>query len=266
MKRKILIIALWSFGTLVVIALFGFIDSRRRAVMCTATEVRITGDPEIHFLSEEDVLQLLADRGIRCSDVRVKDIDPAVAEQVLDAHPAVEDANVYCTLNGKLVVEIIQRSPLFRVIDFSGESYYIDNKGKYMPLISGFTARVPVATGHITDSRYWYSASMQEVMKNDSLARKAIVDDLFVIVEAMAKDSFLFAQLEQLNVRADREIELIPRVGPGLVLLGDVEHLEDKLKRLKLFYTRGAKMARWNTYSAINLKYRDQIICTKSTQ
>jgi cell division protein FtsQ len=77
------------------------------------------------------------------------------------------------------------------------------------------------------------------------------------------RDKFLMALTEQLYVTIDKEIELIPKAGPTSILLGNADMAENKLSRLKVFYRKGLPAAGWDTYSALNLKYKDQIICTK---
>jgi hypothetical protein len=57
---------------------------------------------------------------------------------------------------------------------------------------------------------------------------------------------------------------MIARIGPEVVLLGDKTNLDKKLRNLKLFYSQ--QQATAAAYSMINLKYNNQIICTKSTQ
>jgi cell division protein FtsQ len=101
-------------------------------------------------------------------------------------------------------------------------------------------------------------------MDNDSLATAFIIDDLFAIALAAKLDTFIWAQLEQLNVLPDGDIEFIPAIGPGRIMLGDASQIEDKFKRLKLFYDRAIPKAGWNAYSALNLKYNNQIICTQN--
>ena len=58
--------------------------------------------------------------------------------------------------------------------------------------------------------------------------------------------------------------ELVPRVGEHTILLGRPTNVEDKLGRMKEFYTEGLNKVGWNKYSQISLKYNNQIICKKN--
>ena len=71
------------------------------------------------------------------------------------------------------------------------------------------------------------------------------------------------AQIEQINVTAQKELELIPRVGENVIFLGKPENYEEKLDRLKTFYEKGLNKVGWNKYSRISLEFNNQIICTK---
>ena len=41
------------------------------------------------------------------------------------------------------------------------------------------------------------------------------------------------------------------------------DHFEEKLANLRLFYEQAIPKMGWEKYSIINLKYRNQIVCTK---
>ena len=84
-------------------------------------------------------------------------------------------------------------------------------------------------------------------------------------------------QIEQINVRPGKGIELVPRVGNHIVYIGNLPESNDpgerqeivtayvqkKLERVKEFYMYGLSQAGWNKYSYINLEFDNQIICKK---
>jgi cell division protein FtsQ len=67
----------------------------------------------------------------------------------------------------------------------------------------------------------------------------------------------------QINVVKNSEVELVPRVGNHIVLLGGVDRYEQKLEKLNKFYTEGLGYDSWNKYKVINLKYENQVVCSK---
>jgi len=69
------------------------------------------------------------------------------------------------------------------------------------------------------------------------------------------------AQIAQLSVSEDDELTLWPQVTKQLILFGHADEIDEKFKKLKLFYTEVLPKKGWNTYSYVNLKYKNQIVC-----
>lgn len=61
----------------------------------------------------------------------------------------------------------------------------------------------------------------------------------------------------------NKEVELIPRVGRFRIVLGSLDDFEEKLNKLRLFYDQAIPKVGWDKYSVIDLKYKNQIVCTK---
>ena len=59
-------------------------------------------------------------------------------------------------------------------------------------------------------------------------------------------------------------MELIPRVGDHIIVIGTLTDYSDKLARLKLFYEKVLNQVGWNKYRKINIEFSNQIICTKA--
>ena len=64
-------------------------------------------------------------------------------------------------------------------------------------------------------------------------------------------------------MNANGDMELVPRVGDHTILIGDDQQIHEKFEKLFLFYMEGLNKAGWNKYKVINLKYKDQVVCTK---
>lgn len=266
MNRKIMRIALWSLSSIALVALFSFVNVRRNHLTCTGALVNIMGDTSLRFVNELELLELMREKGCEYLNTPLDKIDTRKIEVALITHPAIAEADVYLTIDGVLKADVRQREPVLRIIDQIGDSYYIDTNGDYMPLSESFTPMIPVATGAITDPWPKYTRNIQEIMKNDSIQSIAIVDDLYAIAKALRADPLLSAQLLQLYVRPDKDIEMIARVGPEIILFGNKSNLEKKVRNLKLFYSRAMNEPVVEQYTMLNLKYQNQIICTKITQ
>jgi cell division protein FtsQ len=92
---------------------------------------------------------------------------------------------------------------------------------------------------------------------------------------------FWSAQIVQINVKGESErgdfsgtgsstawrepqLELIPRAGDHVVLLGELDGTEGaRLENLRLFYRQGLWYEGWDAFTGIDIRYRNQIVCTK---
>jgi cell division protein FtsQ len=50
-----------------------------------------------------------------------------------------------------------------------------------------------------------------------------------------------------------------------VVRIGDGSRLQQRLAKLKDFYAQGIPQADWRRYSTIDLRFDDQVVCTKRT-
>ncbi|MFM9007627.1 MAG: cell division protein FtsQ, partial [Bacteroidota bacterium] len=92
------------------------------------------------------------------------------------------------------------------------------------------------------------------------------IGQIFTTALAVEADTFWSANTEQLYVNENQELELIPRLGQHRILLGDTTDLSDKLERMRIFYLQGLNKTGWDKYELINLKYKNQVVCTKRNQ
>ncbi|MFN5317578.1 MAG: cell division protein FtsQ/DivIB [Bacteroidia bacterium] len=267
MSKKQWIIRLLGGLTFValLIVLFSFVGSRRDHQLLKEIQISVLEEPDVRFIADADILQLLKDKQLIVQGLSLEAVDLNKIEIELLNHPAVKRAEAYSSQDGHLYVKVEQRKPLFRVIDARGNNYYIDEDGEYMPLQSSYTCRVPVATGLIHDNLSIRGMKISDITTSDSLANVAVLDDLYEWMQQIRKDAFLTALTEQLNVQEDGTIELIPKTGPESIILGSTLMAEDKLKRLKTFYTKALPEVGWNAYQTINLRYNNQIVCTPKT-
>lgn len=264
MIKKVANIILWILLSISIVALLGFVEYERKTLPCNAIQINIDESNEMFFIDKNDILEIIKLNGDSIIGEKMNEIDIYKLEKIINRNPSVENAHVYANLNGTLNIDVKQRTPLVRIFSMTGESFYIDKLGNFMPLSEKYTARVPVANGYIFEN-YAPNAeiTIYDILSNDSIASKTIIDDVFLIADFVSKDKFWNAQIDQIYVNIDRDIELIPRVGNHTIVLGTAEELTDKFEKLLLFYKKALPAVGWNEYKTINLKYKDQIICSK---
>jgi cell division protein FtsQ len=104
----------------------------------------------------------------------------------------------------------------------------------------------------------------------------AFLSKLANFVGYIGASDFWSAQIVQINVKGEDSgvsgdgvwseplVELIPRAGDHIVMLGELDGTErERLENLRLFYLRGLWHEGWKAFTGIDIRYRNQIVCTK---
>jgi cell division protein FtsQ len=264
--KRIAITSGWTIFGIGMFTLLGFVNHNQKAMPCAGINVRIDDAVPHDFIDVEEVLSLINSEN-KIKGKPIGSINISLLEKKLLSNPYVDKAEVYSSVDGKLQVNIKQRDPLVRIVNMQDEQYYIDRNRRFMPVSERYTTPVIVASGVIFDT-----FSMMKVpdwkepdLSNDSalFRDKPVIQQVYEVAEFLDRDTFWNAQAEQIYVNDARELEIIPRIGNQRIILGNSDDLEEKFHRLYIFYMRGLKTTGWNNYSVINLKYRNQVVCTK---
>jgi cell division protein FtsQ len=252
--RNIFIGFAWlvSLGGLVV--LMSFIGIKKSGTVCKAVKVYIPGSQ--YFIDKEEVDHILQLGNYSLVGLRMENIKMHELENSLKANPFIEYAKVYGDMDGILTIEISQRQPILRMLNRFDQDFYIDQHGLKLPLSTNFTARVLAVNGFIDEP---FGGRV------DTL-RTQMARDVFKTVAYIHNDALWDAQIAQVYVNADQEIELIPRVGSQRILLGNADSLDVKFKNLLGFYKQALPKMGWEAYKTINIKYTNQVIGIKNTK
>lgn len=261
--RKYLKYSVWLILVAGLFLLTGFINDSLSDEKCREIVIDIRDAESYGFIDETEITEILNRKFNTPISQKIRDIDTWSIEKLLNEHQAVENADVYISIDGKLTVYLVQRKVLIRLFTDNG-SFYIDSKGKVMPVSSKFTAHVPVAGGEIS---FDYKSLLENTNRRPEDVDSSAIPDLYADIYKLSlfidSNPFWKAQIEQLYVNKESEFELIPRVGNHTIVLGDVYDLDSKFDKLMLFYKKGLSKTGWNEYKEINLKYKDQVVCTK---
>jgi len=263
-KIKIINIFTWLLLVAFVIVSMGFVASEKKAIFCNAIKINIDNSCSHLFIHEQEVLSLLKKNEFEILGYPIQNIDITKIEDYLIANSSIKDAQVYKTIDGKLIIDIEQRNPILRIINYNYESYFIDDEGKLMPLSPNYTPRILVVTGNVNEPYSMWSAFNKPIHKvKDELNRESNLKDYYELAKIINNDPLMFALTEQIYVNFDNEIEIIPKTGSFNIILGDLSSIEDKIIKLKEFLYVAAANEGWNKYKTINLKFKNQIVCTK---
>ena len=100
---------------------------------------------------------------------------------------------------------------------------------------------------------------MKEMMQND-LTETEEGQKIYELLQFINNDKFWSAQIAQIDISKDLYVTVYPQVTKQVVEFGKPEQIEKKFKKLKAFYKKVLPQKGWNTYSRINLEYKDQVI------
>ena len=243
MKKTLYIIFATLLVTFLVASVYLFTDEKQKGLPCKEVEVVIADSLEKYFLNDTDILAYLKKENLNPLNKKGDEINTNDIENALLKNEIIETAEVVQTISGKIKIVISQKMPILRVFS-SGGSYYVDKSGKTMPSALGQAIYVPVASGNIEKS--------------------FATAELYEFALFLQSDNFWNDQIEQIHVRSASDIEITPRVGSHRIILGSLDDYEKKLGHLRLFYEQVIPKMGWEKYSVINLKYKNQIVCTKS--
>lgn len=259
--KKILHIVFWSVLPLAMLVMLGFVSASQSEMLCSDLNIEIDYSNGMHFVRNEHVVEKLKQSRIYPVGTKFSTVNIGKMEKVLMDIPEVENANVYRTVDGKMGISITQRTPIVRVRNINGRNFYIDNRGYQMPLSSNYFPRVIIVNGYISEP--FIEESAFEIAR-DSANRAAFkTDDIYAMAKFISGDPFWNAQIQEIYFTRDGDMELIPVVGDHRIVFGDTTYMEEKFNKLKVFYQDGLKKTGWNQYDTLNLKYKNQIVCSK---
>lgn len=242
MKKFFLILAsLLIIGYIVFSALYFKNTSRNQT--CAAFEVNIKDSIEKQFVKASDITAVIKNKKLYPVGKSFAEINTLAIRDTILTNKLVKSAEVYTTSKGAIVANVYQKEPILRIISDTKGSFYIDNNREKMPISPSFSVYVPLATGAI----------------DENFAKNKLFD--FAVF--LNDNPNWNAWVEQIVVKPNKEVELIPRLGDFKIVLGDLDDYPAKLAKFTLFIEKGLNVVGWNRYSEINLKYENQVVCTR---
>jgi cell division protein FtsQ len=246
------------------VVLMSFAIRNHEKKQCSGLEIWMENESEDLLFTSLDLEKELA---ARFGKFESKSIDEVNMEQVISfmrKNPNIDKADAHITIEGKLILEVTQCVPLARIVSNTGQHFYIDEKGKLLPVNPAYPARVIIANGNII-----VPLKTGQTIFNDQQDRKNLnngiqtLREIHRLARMMADDSVMNALVEQVFIMHDRSIRLATKAGSHVIEFGDTSFAEEKFENLKAFYKHGLTKTGWNKYHTISLRYRNQVVCSK---
>lgn len=250
MLRKILnilgMLLLFAF----IVGTLAFTSLESRNIACRDIKVRFYKNDPIH-VSENDILKRVKAADNQIGRKNLEQINTGKIEAELEKIPAVEKAEVYKVIardsasvyKGVLVVKVKHRKPFVRIM--AGQhDYFLDREGNKIPASAGYTAKVPVVTGSVTE--------------------ELAVSEILPFIEYIEDNEFWKSQIKQIHVENDGDVLLVPLVGGHVIELGSFSDFEKKLRKMEAFYEQVLDNNNWDKYKTISLKYNNQVVAKRN--
>ena len=239
--------------------MLGFASKEKKSLLCT--EIIIDVDNTHKFIDKETVEKLLITNNIKIDSCIVDKLNFGEIEKIIESDPYIKQADVYSNFSGQVFIKLKQRNPIMRIITKTNKHYYVDDECKLMPISSHYSANVIVVNGEISED--FFNPGFKPQMTNDTITGDVDLLGLYRFVNYINSHELWQAQIEQIYITENMEVDLVPRVGNHVIILGNLENYKYKLGKLEAMYKKGFALTDWNIYSTINLKYSDQVICKK---
>lgn len=198
--------------------------------------VKMSEKTPVYFVDEKDIREIVKKEN---PSGKVGELNIPSLEKKINALPAVDSANVYLNLNGKLNLDIKQRVPVFR-LNKDGKDFYVDEKGIEFPISRTYSHPCMLVTGNIQPDEYEKLAELVEKIDKDDFSKK------YFIGISKYKDSY----------------NLLTSEGNYRVEIGDLDNIDFKVKGFKTFVEKYLVYQDPQKYSMVSVKYQNQIVTT----
>ncbi len=248
---SVVVLVFWISLSVGVLSLLVAAIETRNAKPCSDVQITIGGVKDALFVDQQDVRKMLMGVSGTMIGKPLKDFDLQRMEDTLESEPWISNAELFFDNNRVLQVKVTEKEPVARIFTVTGNSFYIDTALSRLPLNNKFTPRLPVFTGFPSDRKRWKG--------KDSLLMTEVKD----ISLHLLTDPFWMAQIDQVDIDAGRNFQMVPKVGKHVVNFGNGEDIDKKFRKLYIFYRDVISKTGWSRYGEINVGYKGQVVATR---
>ena len=193
-----------------------------------------------NFVNRSQLLDFLEFNNIQLDMLISDSYSNYKLEKLVESHPAIKNVEVFSNQKGEIKIRVQQKKAIARVKS-STDDYFLDEYGLEMLKPDNCTQQLIVFTGDISNNDH---------------------KEIFSLINTINLSEFWSAQITQVHFEDD-DVILIPRVGNQKIKVGNLRNIYEKLDKLYHFYKVVIPNKGWDFYKEINLKYNNQIVCTK---
>lgn len=237
----------WTlFKLFIGLLIFGFLVSfsaiRHSNKEITHVRVKIDDESGQRFINDSVVRRILKANPLEIQNLTLGSLDVAKVEKHLDENPFIQKSNVFQEVDGGLNILIQQKKPILR-INTTADEYYLSDDLRRIPLSNLYSSEVLLVAGDVVEEDYLGLSQLSNYIMADKLLKKHII-----AVKKVSPNSFI----------------LLVNKGEYIIEFGELENFEKKFDKLKLFYEQYLGDVGLNYYEKISLKFKNQIVATKT--
>ncbi len=195
-------------------------------------------DSKFKFISVESVNKMLKQSDSISLKLVKRDLNLKVIEKLINKNSFISSADVSLELNGELGVRIVEKEPVFRVLD---DDYYIDLSGSIMPLSENYSERIPLILSEVDSTELKSLGLLGNYFKNDT---------------------FLSNHITGLEI-IDNEFLFHVNSFKYLIKMKDLSDFKSRFNNYKVFYKTVINDSVLVKLKSINLNFRNQVIVQK---
>lgn len=259
MMKKILNRVVWLLFFILSMGLVVWANIEHSNSNCTDIKVELKSTDYPALTSKDAIKTNILESMPALIGQSTKKIELEELEKHVAQNNRLSNVKAFLNLNGVISIKAHPRKAILRIFDSKGQNLYLGSEQVLMNNSSEHTQRIIVASGHITH----LSNEERKRVLSGKESLPSIYKDLYEIANYIHKDDFLDALIDQIYVNKNQDLDLTPKVGVRKIYFGKAENIEEKLENLKAFYINGKNKIDWRKYKSINIKYRNQIVCSK---
>jgi cell division protein FtsQ len=223
-------------------------------IVCKDIDVKIKNSKIARLITSGDFKKMIEQSKIAGKGKPLNDDILKKTFKLIKSKGSVKSVLVYQTGDSILHVEVEQRIPVMRILTASG-SCYLDNEGIVFPISTRYAYDVPLITGKV-------QLPVEGKMLKDSVfARK-----LLAFVDFISKDPFWNAQIQQIDIDENKNVEFVICSDNHLIRFGQIQGYEKKLDNLLTFYRKVNPYYKEKDnvpYTILDLRFDKQIVAVK---
>lgn len=221
--------------------------------------VDIIDADKYNFVSRSDIDNIINEFNYHIGETHIDNLDIYAIQSRLLENVYINKAFVYTGVDGSLNFVVSQFEPVL-LFNTPVGLYMLNSNGDEVLVNGAISAKVRYITTENTKNEF-NKFFKHSINKNISIAE--ITKIICNFVDKIESDDLLSKLIVQININQIGEVELIPRFGADIITLCDLVDLEKCsgfIYKLKSFYYDISSKNYLEVYSAVNMKYKNQIV------